>query len=436
MTILKIGVSVAVGLVLLYGLFVLIAINSLRDPPFDAPEVAPLGTRATFEADRFLETASGYLVAGVVGTSDPLRGTACSGRFALVVLDERGRATAATILSGIEQSRYCADRVDALLPAPGGGWVMAGSGVRDGGPSALFGGRSTDSLWVTFRLDARGAPVESFGDGGLVEGRSAAGLVAGVLFTRYLERITESGAARDDLVISDAPLEFWSSFEVEDDLLVAVGFGPGLVFRTFERDAPSVAEYRPLHALPSYQSEPTVELGTNLGVGDTLLLDGTLYAAMSDQAGTRINAVDPRRLRIDFGFNGTGAVRLPGHVTSTKLLADGPEPFVVAMTTIDRGSPGDRLHVLRLSADGSQDARFGGRVKRNGRDVLLDPGLDDALVDAEGRTVVLGGESTLVRLDPSGKLDPSFGDEGIVQLRAARLCELTPAAAADACRNA
>jgi hypothetical protein len=80
-------------------------------------------------------------------------------------------------------------------------------------------------------------------------------------------------------------------------------------------------------------------------------------------------------------------------------------------------------------------------VRRNGRDVLLDPGLHDAILDTEGRTLALGGgltsivrrESLLVRLDGSGKLDASFGDGGIVRLGKIRICEL--AAGAAACRS-
>jgi hypothetical protein len=433
MTILKVGVAVAVGLALLYVLFILIAINSLRDPPFDPPEVAPLGKSATFQADRIVETEAGYVVAGVVGTSDPLRRRQCSGRFALVYLDERGRATRAAVLSGLERSRYCAERVDALVSTKDGGVLVAGTGIRDGGPSGLFPGKpSTDSLPVTFRVGAGGALVDSFGDDGVLEGHRAAGRVDGAMFTTRLERITERGAIRDDLVVSTPAFSSWRSFEVDDDLLVAIDYGPGLTFQTFERDAPSVVVYRPLHSTPS---EPTVEVGTNFGIGDTLLRGGVMYVAVRDHAGTRLNAVDPRRLRLLVGFAVRGAIRLPGHTTSTELMFDGANRLVVATTTIDRGHSGDRLHVLRFGADGSADAEFGGRVKRSGRDVLLDPGLDDALVDTAGRTLVLGGESMLVTLDPSGAVDTTFGDEGVVQLQRPGLCELPPARRADACRG-
>lgn len=59
---------------------------------------------------------------------------------------------------------------------------------------------------------------------------------------------------------------------------------------------------------------------------------------------------------------------------------------------IDRGTPGDRLCVLRFGVDGSPDTSFGGRVKRrSGRDVSLDPGVYDAFVDASGRLPVCRG---------------------------------------------
>jgi hypothetical protein len=435
-TILKIGASAAVGLVLLYGVGALIAYLSLREPAFDPPEVAALGAKAPFEAYRVLEGGSGYVVAGVVGSSDPVHARGCSGRFALMFLDPRGRATRAALLPGIEESHYCAGRVDGFLPAPGGGWLVVGTGVRDGGPDPLFSGRSTDSLPVTFRVDASGSLVGSFGDHGRVEKHRAAGRVEGAVFTTRLERMNERGDVRDGFLVSDAKYWGWPGFEVEDELLVAIDYGSGLRFHAFERDAPGVAAYRPLHSLPAFQSEPTVDLEPELGIGDTLLLDGVLYVAVNDEAGARINAVDPRRLELDFGFNGTGALRLPGHVTSTRLVPDGLGGFVVAMTTIDRGRPGDRLHVLRQGAREMLDTTFGGRVKRGARDVLLDPGLDDAVLDSAGRTVVLGGGSTVVRLDQSGKLDGTFGDGGVSRLRAVRVCDLAPAARADACLHA
>jgi Domain of unknown function (DUF5122) beta-propeller len=442
LTILKIAGAILAVLLLVAGCGVLAAINSLRDPPFDPPEVAPLGPNAQFEADRVARTGAGYTVAGVVGTSDPLRGRPCSGRFALLFLDERGRPTTAAVLSGPERSRFCADRVDALVNGSDGTWFVAGTAVRDGGPSGLFPGKpSTDTQYVTFRVDARGALVEGFGDGGILEDHRVAGRVTGAVFTTDLERLTESGDVRDDLVAGQVR---GSRFEVDDELLVAVSFGSGLTFRTLERDAPDVAVYRPLHSLPVYQTEPTVDVGSDVSVSDSLLLDGVLYVAVRDTAGTRINAIDPRRLRVDFGFNGTGAVRLRGgYVTSVRLLSDEAGRIIAVTTVIDRGHPGDRLHVLRFAADGTQDASFGGRVKRNGRDVNLDPGLDDAILDPEGRTVALGGgstsivqrESRLARLDESGKLDPSFGEDGVVRLGAVRVCELIPAATAAACRS-
>jgi hypothetical protein len=432
-TFLKIVASVLVGIGLLFGFLLFGAYLSLRDAPFDAPAVAPLEANAPFAAYKVLSTGSGYVVAGVAGEPDPHRRGPCSGRFALVFLDDHGRTTGATILAGPEQSRYCGDRVSAFLSAPDGGYMLAGWAVRDGGPDKFFGGRSTDLLRTTFRLGERGAPSGAFGDEGRVEGHLAAGRVEGAWFTEGLARLSESGEVHDDLVGTLPHVELWSSFEVEDDLLVAVDHGLDLEFQTFERDDSGQAMYRALNSSPPGNA-PTVDLGIDVSVQESLLLGGILYVAVRDTVGMRINAVDPRRLRVVFGFNGTGAVRLRGgHVTSTLLKADASGQVVAVTTVIDRGHVGDRLHVLRFAADGTQDSTFGGRVKRNGRDVRLDPGLDDAVIDPEGRTLALGGgststerrESVLVRLDVSGKLDPSFGEDGIVRLGNVRVCELT-----------
>jgi hypothetical protein len=441
----KIAAGVAIGLVTLFGLVVLLAISSLRDPPFDPPPVAPLGTADGFRADRLVESRNGYVVAGVLGSSDPRRGTPCSSRFAVVFLDERGRAQRGAVVSVLERDRYCAERVDAVVAAPDGGWLVAGSGIRDGGPSALFPSKpSIDSTRVTFRLDETGSLDEAFGDGGAVRGHEVAGRVPGAVFTRGLERMDEDGSVHDDLVDSDDVFWGGSAYEVDGELLVPVDFGLDLTFQTYERDAPSVAVYRPLHPDPDLSREPTVDLG-DVSVVDTELVDGTLYVAVRDEAGMRVNAVDPRLLRVRFAFGGgSGALRLrhAGYVTSARIVPGEPGWIVVALTAIDRGTPGDRLHVLRFDPLGRMDASFGGRVTRNGRDVLLDPGIRAALVDSGGRTLALGGgstsivrrESQLMRLDASGKADASFGDGGLVRLGGVPVCELAPARSGEACR--
>jgi len=443
----KIVAVVVAGLVALLGISVVAVVLSLRDPPFDPPALSPLEPGAPFRADRVVATDTGYVVAGVVGTSDPRRGVPCSGRFAVVFLDERGRERRATVLTDLERDRYCADSVEAVVAAPGGGLLVGGRGVRDGGPSALFPGKpSSDSEQIIVRLDGNGSPVASFGDRGAVRGHVLAGRIGDVVFTTELERLAADGSVHDDLV--DAKPSYFRSryVKVEGNLIVAVRYSVGLTFDVFERDASSVATYRSVHPPPAAASEPTVDLG-EVSVTDTALLGGILYVAVRDSGGTRINGVDPRRLRVDFGFNGTGAVRLrhDGYVSSTKLLADGAGRLVVASTAVDRGRPGDRLHVLRLDSDGTVDRAFGGRVQGvSGEDVVLDPGVGDAIVDAAGRTLVLGDASfskrdapaSLVRLDTVGALDTTFGDAGVAAIRRLRPCALPPARDTTVCRDA
>lgn len=445
MAIVKVVLGVVAVLLLVAGCGVLATMDSLRDPPFDPPALAPLGPDAPFRADRIAEGPEGYAVAGVLGTSDPLRGRPCSGRFAVVLLDVQGRAQRAAVLTDLERGNYCADRVDELVPAPDGGWLVAATGVRDGGPSALFPGKpSTDSQRVTFRLDENGTLVESFGRSGAVRNHHVAGRVDGAFFTDRLERMAEDGSVHDDLVDSEKSYWRWRELEVADDEIVAIGYGRDLTFQTFERDAPEVPVYRPLHPDPAVPGDPTIDLG-DVRVVDTMLLGRRLFVVVDDGAGTRINAVDAWRPAIDFAFNGTGAVRLRdvGYVSSAKLGADREGRIVVAFTAIDRGIPGDRLHVRRLLADGAWDDSFGGPVTRNGGDLVLDPGVRDAFVDAAGRTLVLGdapisrreAPAVLARLDSVGTLDGTFADAGVVPIRGLRPCDLLPARRHEVCRT-
>jgi hypothetical protein len=430
-TFLKIGAAVLGGLALMFALGALLAYESLKDPPFDPLALAPLGKSPTLHLDKLVEADHGYVVAGMLGTSDPHRGTPCSGRPALVWIDQRGRAERAVLLSILESSRYCADRIEALLPDGDGGWLVTGHGVRDGGPSGLFPGKpSTDFTTFTARFDAAGNYVESFGDDGVVEDLQLGGRSDRVLFTDDIERVTDDGEVRDDLVTGAEEFAFWRWLLVEDDLLVAVEHGGDLKLQTFERGDAPVVHYRPLQAPPA-----VVELGPTYGFDDMVLAGGVVYAAVRDRVGLRINAVDPVQARIAFAFNGTGAVRLPGYATDGALAVDRSGRIVAASTVIERGRHGDRLQVQRVAASGVLDESFGGRIARRGRDVLLDPGVDAVLVDTAGRTVVLGGEAKLVRLTPSGRLDPTFGDAGVVDTRRLDVCRLPPARAVAACRE-
>ncbi len=99
-------------------------------------------------------------------------------------------------------------------------------------------------------------------------------------------------------------------------------------------------------------------------------------------------------------------------------LADGD--FLVAGTT-GRKQPKPQLYVSRRLADGSADPDFGdggtalldptGGRERTQRDgLVLQP--DGSIVLAFRTRGVAGPQLGLVRLDPDGALDPSFGDDG------------------------
>lgn len=203
------------------GLVVVVWI-ALAHPFWRPPEVAPLAPDASFSADLILTGTDGYVAAGVLGIREPDADGRCSGRFALVELDGSGSPRTAIVASGLEGDRWCANEVEALVSDDQGGWLLAGVGRSEPEPSFDVPGTRGERL--TLRVSADGEPKEEFGDIGLLHRTVVVGRVHGELVTDELERVTEEGEVRADVLLdADSVASTWTNlFALDEELVVAI----------------------------------------------------------------------------------------------------------------------------------------------------------------------------------------------------------------------
>jgi hypothetical protein len=402
------------------------------------PEVAPLSTGQSFHARLVLQDDEGYVVAGVAGTTQPDADDRCSGRFALVRLDEDGTSRRAVVASGPERDRFCASRVESVLPVGTGGWFLSGWGTRRERPPLIsLEDPGTDEERYTLRFSADGRPDRGFGDLGLVRESLVLVRVGETLVTADLERMTDDGEVRDDLLaVAGDPFEPWAALVAEEDIVVALDrHGLPLTFRTFVVDrSREPARLGPSDAEPE-RSDRIVELGLgDFEASDAALDAGRLYVLVGRTEG-HLFAVDPRRSRLVNAFGRDGRVVLAPNdlVTSAGLAMDRRGRPVVAFVTSDAAYR-PRMDVRRFSTDGSLDRDFGGLVAEDRS--LSDLDVTGILVDGAGRTLVLDAiGATVTRLTPAGRLDSSFGQDGVVSLTGLAVCRLPPARDGGPCRG-
>jgi uncharacterized delta-60 repeat protein len=149
-------------------------------------------------------------------------------------------------------------------------------------------------------------------------------------------------------------------------------------------------------------------------------LEPEAFVARLDMAGT-----------LDPSFRRAGIVTLPRtREIGEPTLADGKIYFRTLVT--GSGIPRARRYVVRLAPNGAPDPHFGtgGRVKTPYATAELSSAI---AVDSHGRLLLFGGGrvpyagkarsagtflsvSTVERLEPDGKLDRSFGHEGVTKI--------------------
>jgi len=124
---------------------------------------------------------------------------------------------------------------------------------------------------------------------------------------------------------------------------------------------------------------------------------------------------------LDTSFNGTGRIIAPfSAVSSVAIQTDGK--IVVVGSSLNSASL-NKFTISRYTADGSPDTSFGGtgKVVIPGESpsqgwassVAIQP---DGKIVAAGSTTLGLGDSAIVRCNPDGSLDTTFGGTGIVNL--------------------
>ena len=150
------------------------------------------------------------------------------------------------------------------------------------------------------------------------------------------------------------------------------------------------------------------------GAGDLAIqTDGKIVVAGSsgnDLAIVRYNADGS----LDTTFNGSGIVLTPvGRANSVAIQANGK--IIAAGGT---GSSGSGFTLVRYNADGSLDTSF------NGTGIVITPagnswgGASDLAIQTDGKIVVVGYsvDFAVVRYNPDGSLDTSFGGTGKIRI--------------------
>jgi uncharacterized delta-60 repeat protein len=260
-----------------------------------------------------------------------------------------------------------------------------GVAVQPDGRILVAGWTSTNSDGIVWRLNPDGSTDDGFGTAGVV---------------------TLGGAGREFLT-DVAPL-------ADGRIVVAGASGDSnfsqssmAVFRLSSAGAPD----------PSFDQDGVVVLPTQYGFSAVqtidLQADGKLlvigddfaYNTMSVYRFTPEGALDP-------GFGSGGRASVPGtepYAYSVRALPDGG----VVAVGLDTSGEADVV-LARFSAAGVLDPAYGGRLDLGSFDTLRDVDLDPA-----GRVVASGasgGDGLVVRFDPSGHLDASFGDHGVAEV--------------------
>jgi uncharacterized delta-60 repeat protein len=176
-------------------------------------------------------------------------------------------------------------------------------------------------------------------------------------------------------------------------------------------------------ALAHYQANGTPD--PNFGTNGTILL-GPGTGTADELAGLRLRAEANGQILASYGgslrrfspngsadptFSATG-------VTRFEVYPDGKVVFVDVVATGNSANPGQEYRVYRLNADGSPDRSFGQSLG-----YAVTPVGTDVAVEPDGKILVSGtqpasgsspGGFTVLRLNPDGTTDSTFGQGGQV----------------------
>lgn len=181
------------------------------------------------------------------------------------------------------------------------------------------------------------------------------------------------------------------------------------------------AEASPGHLDRSFGRNGKVGTGftpqRDLALGVAIQLDGRIVAAGTADSRRFALSRYRRNGRLDHSFGGDGKVttRLLRGLTLAYAMAIQPDGKIVAVGSTANENA---FALARYRADGTLDPTFGedGRVATRMGDshsFAL-----DVAIQPDGKIVVAGtaefSRFALIRYEPNGDLDPSFGDGGIV----------------------
>ena len=229
-----------------------------------------------------------------------------------------------------------------------------------------------------------------------------------------LERYLADGTL--DATFGDAGTVIWNRYSAAGTDAVIQDDGRILVAASY------VVENRFVRVLLRFNTDGSLD--ESFGEGGELATDATAVA-LSDGRIVTASVGSFQRYTVDgaldttFGTNGTTAVDL-GRVREVVVQSDGS----ILATGQRPGRQG--LYVVRLNEDGTIDEDFG----TDGYAALGfnagsygdgDFGGSRALAVTAGGKILVGGASTLARLNPDGSLDESFGTGGTARLSGSAL---------------
>ncbi len=321
-------------------------------------------------------------------------------------------ASTAEATGGIDATYGVGGR--AVVVGPSARFSAGAAATPDGGAVLAGGGDEPRPRLLLARLDAAGRPVRSFGrEGVVVRPGRVPGAVAVLPDGRVLAAGSAPGARRDRLAL----------------------------LRFDERGRPDPTFGRRGEVLRSFGNgrRPAAFALLILPDGRILVAGTEAQDGVDDDYGRLLLARFLSDGRPDAGFGRNGAVRMrlarrtAAAVFALALTTDGKILAAGDTQTVDKY--GDLLEegmlIARFDSAGRPDRSFGsggtgvvdlgGRIAQGSAVAALPDGrvLVAGSLEVDSRDPELGGSDALVaRVDRDGRLDRSFGRQGVIRLRA------------------
>ncbi len=283
----------------------------------------------------------------------------------------------------------------AFTLLPSGKILVAGS----------FANESSGSSRLLLRYNADGSLDSSFGNAGSVFEETSSFFIGAITLQSDNKMIVPVDIRTPELLngVYTFPADFgFIRYNPDGSRDLSLGTG-GTVRTDFTDEFPGQI-YTTDDSLGQFLIQPD---GKTVGVGHTFVQDGSYYGQYLSLARYNLDG----SLDTSFSGNGKTVIKASNFPRNAVLQADGK---ILVVSYVNLGNYGFLLS--RFNTDGSVDTSFG-----SGGSVFTDvlPGDDfihSVAIRPDGRIVVVGtsqGASTVVRYNPNGTLDTSFGANGI-----------------------